>query len=276
MGEKTAKLILLSVPIGNLEDITQRALKTLNEEQYFFVEDTRNFSKLLDLLKIEKIGKKFYSYHDHSKEDVYEKIFLILEEQNVVIASDAGSPIISDPAYPLVKKAIEKGITVTSNPGVSSPLVALELSGLPAHPFMFHGFLGRDKSSLNKSFDLFESIEGGHFFFESPNRLMGTLEILCARFPNENIVVARELTKFYESVYRFKGHEFQDKREDILEKGEIVIGLSISKSKKLSERQIAQLGEEYLQSPTPKALSKLLSLILDRPTKEIYSYLNKK
>ena len=140
------ELCLLSLPIGNLKDLTSRALEALKEGSYFVVEDTRTFKSLLNHLQIAYADKKIWSYHEHSSEKEQENILqLLLAGNRVYVASDAGSPLISDPAYPLVKEVIQQGIDVRTLPGVSSVLVALELSGLPPYPFFFYGFLPREE-----------------------------------------------------------------------------------------------------------------------------------
>src|SRR5690606_27410867 len=133
--------ILVTTPIGNLDDLTPRARKVLAESKYIVAEDTRVYFDLMRLLAIEAQGVQVQALHDHNQTDLARALSWLENGHDVVIVSDAGSPIISDPAYPLVRAALEGGYQIQTCPGVSAPLVALELSGLPANPFTFYGFL---------------------------------------------------------------------------------------------------------------------------------------
>jgi 16S rRNA (cytidine1402-2'-O)-methyltransferase len=271
-------LRLVTTPIGNLGDITLRAEKALREGKNFLCEDTRNTKNLLSLLGISIDGKSFFSFHDHSTQDETEKILSELKKGNeYVLVSDAGSPMISDPAYPLVKRAIEEGIEIDSCPGVSAVLLALELSGLPSSPFTFHGFLGRDKKDRQLFYQKIYLEKATHVFFEGASRVEETLEEISQFFPNEQIAVGRELTKKFQSIYRFSGHEFEKIRNEIVMKGEFVILVNVSSAniRKLNEEMIIEMATDVLNSGNkPKNVAKLISAILNKPTKEVYEILS--
>lgn len=268
------KIILLNTPIGNLGDLTARVTEALKEGTLFAVEDTRVFKELLNHLGISLSGKKIYSLHDQSEGGQVSRLIELSERETLYVASEAGSPIVSDPAYPLILEAYEKGIKVESFSGVSSPIMALELSGLPPIPFQFHGFLPRESGKRAKIFS--EVGYGTHIFFEAPTRIEETLNELSLLRPQAEIAVVRELSKKFEQVMKFKGEEWKEKKEQLTFKGEFVLLFHNKELSQSSSGDLKDLAQEILaKGSTPKQLSKLLGLILDRPTKEIYSELNR-
>ncbi len=273
-----AKLSLISVPIGNLKDITQRALEYLENGKHFVVEDTRTFKKLLEHYGIDMSDKQIYSFHDQSKDSTLESLGRLLNKGvNLSLVSEAGSPIISDPAFPLVRLAVANDHEIESISGISSVIVALELSGLPPHPFIFHGFLARTSSDKKQYFD--EKLLSGytHLFFESPHRIVDSLKLLASRYPDCDIAICRELTKMYESVYRFKASDYESALEQMVIKGEIVLVIHLPKDDKKranTSRQVAELAAKCLeQKGKVKTLSKLLAEILGEDPKKIYNSL---
>lgn len=272
-----SNLILLTTPIGNLEDITQRAKDILQEKSVFAVEDTRSFRDLCNKLAVSLKDKKITSLHDHSDPQKLERLVdEISNGTELVVVSEAGSPAISDPAYPLIKLAIEKGIKISSAPGVSSVIAALELSGLPAIPFHFHGFLPREKGKKEKLFETHASIYGTHIYFEGVSRVKKTMDELCTLYPSSSFAIARELTKEYESVYRFEGHQWNDISNEVVEKGEFVILWHSSNESNMQTGEVVDLANEILQKGAhPKKVSKLLSKILGISTKECYEIIQK-
>lgn len=277
-GSTLPVLKLLSLPIGNLGDITQRALENLAQAQWVLAEDTRNFKKVCDLLNIDTSTKTIESFHDHSTEKCEKIIEKINSGRDAILVSDAGSPIISDPAYPLVIQAMKNGIKIESVPGVSSVIVALELSGLPPHPFSFHGFLPRDKKGREYVFNDCHQINHTHIFFESPHRIQETLDQLCNSGLKFDIAVARELTKKFEEVVRFNSGEWEDFREKLNPRGEVVLLMRPleQNTQEALPRDIQKLAQEVLDKKAhPKAVSKLLAKILDRNTKDIYAEISR-
>jgi len=195
----TGQLFVVGTPIGNLEDITLRAISTLQSVDIILAEDTRNSKKLLDAHKIET---KMISYHEHSNDKEIKKIIdLLLEGKDLALISDAGTPTISDPGYGLIRDCIKHDIVIVPIPGVSAITAAMSVSGLPSDSFTFVGFLPQKKGRLKK-IELLKNIENTVILFESPYRLEKTLNQLLEHLGNRSVVVGRELTKLYEEVIR--------------------------------------------------------------------------
>ena len=193
----TGQLFVVGTPIGNLEDVTLRAISTLQSVDIILAEDTRNSKKLLDAHKIET---KMISYHEHSNDKEIKKIIdLLLEGKDLALISDAGTPTISDPGYGLIRDCIKHDIVIVPIPGVSAITAAMSVSGLPSDSFTFVGFLPQKKGRLKK-IELLKNIENTVILFESPYRLEKTLNQLLEHLGNRSVVVGRELTKLYEEV----------------------------------------------------------------------------
>lgn len=268
------KIILLNTPIGNLGDLTARVREALEKGEVFAAEDTRVFKELLNHLGISLQGKRVFSLHDQSEPGQVEKLLDQAEREDLYVASEAGSPIVSDPAYPLVAGAYKRGIKVESYSGVSSPIMALELSGLPPIPFHFHGFLPREKGKKIKTFQ--ETTVGTHIFFEAPPRVEDTLDDLAEFNPDLPVVVVRELSKKFEQVLRFKSGDWAKVKSEVNFKGEFVILFHRDEVKTIQGQELTNIAEEMMASgATPKQVAKLLGLILDRSSKDIYTELNK-
>jgi 16S rRNA (cytidine1402-2'-O)-methyltransferase len=213
-------LFVVGTPIGNLEDITHRAISTLKSVDIILAEDTRNSKKLLNAHKIET---KMISYHEHSSEKEIEKIIdLLLKGKDLALISDAGTPTISDPGYGLIRNCIKHDIIIVPIPGVSAITAAMSVSGLPSDSFTFIGFLPQKKGRLKKIEQL-NNIENTVILFESPYRLEKTLNQLLENLGNRPVVVGRELTKLYEEVIRGNLSEVIKYFSKSKVKGEIVI-----------------------------------------------------
>lgn len=194
-------LYIVSTPIGNLEDITLRALRTLKEVDYIAAEDTRHSGILL---KKYKIKTPLISYHSYSSPGKTEQIIALLKaEKNVALISDAGTPGISDPAYSLIKNALAENILIVPIPGPASPLAALVMSGLPMNHFLYLGFLPLKKGRQTLLKKLADE-ENTIVIFESPHRILKTLHDLHTYLGDRQIAVCRELTKIYEESLRCK------------------------------------------------------------------------
>jgi len=266
LGENLAKLVLVGLPIGNKEDLTARALHALEVGKYFLAEDTRSFGLFLKLLGISTDNKTLISFHDFSSNKKFTQVERLLNGgEDVYLVSEAGSPIISDPAFPLVRHLIEKEYEIDTLPGVSSPIVALELSGLPPHPFSFHGFFPREKR------DKFMSSlgPGTHIIFESPHRILDALAVLTKAFPEGEFCVCRELTKKFQSTYRFRGENFAS--DDIRAQGEFIIVLHLRGTKSPDGPKLKKLAQDFLDKGGKKALAKVLAEILGEDVKKIYA-----
>ena len=198
MSDK-GQLFVIGTPIGNLEDITLRAISTLKNVDIILAEDTRNSKKLLNA---HNIDTKMMSYHDHSSEKEIKKIVsLLLDGKELALISDAGTPTISDPGYGLIRDCIRNDIGIVPIPGVSSITTAISVSGLPSDSFTFVGFLPQKKGRLKKIKEL-QKLDNTIILFESPYKLEKTLNQLLEHLGDRAVVVGRELTKLYEEVIR--------------------------------------------------------------------------
>ncbi|BBI30631.1 16S rRNA (cytidine(1402)-2'-O)-methyltransferase [Cohnella abietis] len=198
--ETPGTLYLVATPIGNLEDMTFRAIRTLREVQLIAAEDTRQTRKLLTHFEIQN---RLVSYHDHNKEASGPELIRLLEEgQSIALVSDAGIPAISDPGADLVRAAIAQDIPVVPIPGANAALSALIISGLPTDRFLFVGFPPRERKGLNKFLDGFEEERGSIIFYESPHRVKKTLALIAERWGNRKMAIVRELTKKHEEAVR--------------------------------------------------------------------------
>ncbi|GKU85034.1 16S rRNA (cytidine(1402)-2'-O)-methyltransferase [Niallia sp. NCCP-28] len=198
--EDKGALYLIPTPIGNLEDMSFRAVRMLKEANIIAAEDTRNTKKLCNYFDI---PTSIVSYHEHNKETSGRKLLEELEGgKTVALVSDAGMPTIADPGYELVVAAVEKKIAVIPLPGANAALTALIASGLPTHPFFFYGFLNRQKKEKKKELTFLKGIQGTILLYESPHRLKETLTIMYDILGNRNICLCRELTKIYEEFIR--------------------------------------------------------------------------
>ncbi len=193
-------LYIISTPIGNLQDISARALEILRFAPIIACEDTRVAKKLFTLLGL-PLSKKFIKYEDHSEEKQAQNLIdLINSGAAVALVSDAGSPLISDPGYKLVRKCREQNVYVTAIPGACAVITALQLSGLPTNRFMFAGFIPNKDKARADLFNELKNIDTTLIFYETAPRLLKTLEQAALVFGAREIAVARELTKMYEEV----------------------------------------------------------------------------
>ncbi|MBK3496937.1 16S rRNA (cytidine(1402)-2'-O)-methyltransferase [Viridibacillus sp. YIM B01967] len=200
MHEKGSCLYLVATPIGNLEDMTMRAIRILKEADVIAAEDTRNTKKLCNYFEIDT---PLVSYHDHNKEYGGEKLLSYLREgKTVALVSDAGLPCISDPGADIATKAIEEDFAVVPVPGANAAITALIASGLIPQPFFFYGFLSRQKKDRKEALEKLSKRHETVLFYEAPHRLKDTLKDMQTILGNRRIVLARELTKKFEEFLR--------------------------------------------------------------------------
>ncbi len=268
-------LKIVSTPIGNLGDISERCRETLKSEVRFLAEDTREFYKLLELNGISKEGKLVESFNDHDQSKVDYLVTRFMTEGNLCIVSDAGSPVLSDPAYPLVKRWVEQGGRVESIPGASAVTVALEVSAMPPIPFSFHGFLPRKAGAIEEYISGLPS-RTTHIFFESPHRIESTLDLVSNAFSEYEVCVVRELTKKFEQHMRFKANEWPQLREQLKAKGEFVLLLRSDDGQGShgSSKELVKLVDKYLDKPSSKTLAKILAEIKGSDVQEMYRKVN--
>lgn len=237
------KLYIVATPIGNLDDITLRALKILKEVDIIAAEDTRQTLKLLNHYEI---SKPLISYHRHN-EDVRSDILLekLNNEQDIALVSDAGTPGICDPGEEVIKKAIKDGITVVPIPGPCAMINALIASGIDSKEFCFFGFLPLNKKLRREKLEQIKNIDKTIILYEAPHKMKNTLKDLSEILDNRQIVLARELTKIHEEFIRVDINELINQIDNL--KGEMILIIEGNKCKiKENELEDLSLEEHYL------------------------------
>ena len=211
-------LYLISTPIGNLDDITYRSVKILNDVDIIFSEDTRVTLNLLNYLGI---NKKLIALHEHNEDMAKEKVLEYLKNgNNIALVTDRGTPIISDPGYKTVKYITDNNYNVVALPGPTAFVPALITSGLAPQPFLFYGFLDSKDSLKRSELERLSDEEETIIFYEAPHRIIRTLNMMLDIFGDRNISISREISKKFETIYRGK---ISDVINIIPEKGEFVI-----------------------------------------------------
>ena len=251
----SGKLYICPTPIGNLEDITYRTLRVLNEVDLIAAEDTRHSMKLLNHFEI---SKPLTSYFEHNKDT--KGIYLInklLEGEDIALISDAGMPGISDPGEDLIKLAIENNIDIEVLPGATAFVVALVGSGMNTHKFAFEGFLDRDKKLRRSRLEEVKEEERTMIFYESPHRLKDTLKDMLKILGNRKISVNRELTKKYQEVIREDIETVINIFNEKEAKGEFVLIVDGFKGEKTLVNDYSNLNErEYVEALLEDGMSK--------------------
>ena len=270
----TPGLYLLATPIGAAKDITLHCLELLASLDILVAEDTRVLRKLMDIHGISLGGRQMKSYHDHSKAGEREWILdQIAQGKSVGYASDAGTPMIADPGFDLVRDAYERGFTVEVAPGASALTAAIALSGLPSDRVYFGSFLPSKSGARQKTLENIAALEASLVFYESPKRVIACLEDMMKIFgPERAVALCREITKKFQQIARgslLDVHTIMSQQETI--KGEIVLVLGPPLKKEVSEAEIRELLTPMLQKMSTKAASQSLAEQLNLPRKQIYS-----
>lgn len=215
------KLYIVGTPIGNLEDITLRALRVLEEVDVVAAEDTRHTVKLLNHFELKK---HLLAYHQHNEQSGSEKLLKFLTAgKNIALVSDAGMPIISDPGSVIVSRCNEAGITVEVVPGPNAGLCALVLSGIDARAFTFLGFLGKQNKEIREGIEKIAASENTVILYETPHRLVKTLEAMVQVIPDRKMSISREITKKYEETRMGTVQEHLNWYSENPPKGEFVL-----------------------------------------------------
>ncbi len=266
--KSNGKLYIVGTPIGNLDDITIRAVEILKKVDVILAEDTRQTLKLLNHFEI---SKHMISYHRHNEDDKIEKIVEILNSgKNLALVSDAGMPIISDPGQNLVKYLVKNNYDIEVVPGVTALITAIVKSGLDSTRFTFEGFLSVNKKQRKERLKSLVNETRTMIFYEAPHKILSTLKDMYEYFGNRDICIARELTKIHEE-YRYTN--FKDAIINIEEngiKGEIVLVISGASEDKINEeknKEIEQINslelvKEYMKNGDTKkdAIKKVAKL----------------
>ena len=239
-------LYLVATPIGNLSEMTYRAVETLKNVNLIAAEDTRNTVKLLNHFEIDT---KLISHHEHNLVTSIPKIIQLLEEGNdIALVSDAGYPAISDPGYELVKAAISKDINIVPISGANACLNALVVSGIAPQPFLFYGFLDHQDKKKKKELELLKKYQETIVFYEAPHRIKKTLKLMLDIFGNRHIALCREITKKHEEINRGTIEEILTVVDDM--KGEMVIvveGAIDVEEDVVFEQSIEEHVNEYIE-----------------------------
>ena len=252
-------LYVVATPIGNLGDITLRALSTLAAAETVLCEDTRTSGTLMARFAIKA---RLSPYHEHNAKEVRPQILERLKQgATIALISDAGMPLVSDPGYRLVKEAVEMGIPVTACPGPSAVLTGLALSGLPTDRFLFGGFVPQKQGERKRLFEEFAKLRATLIFFESPHRIVDTLHDIAEAFPTRAVAVTRELTKLHEEVLRGTAADVAAELQSRpAVKGEItlLIGPPEEEEGAISEADLdAAVAEALATMPASKAASEI-------------------
>ena len=276
----TGTLYLCATPIGNLEDMTFRVIRTLKEVDLIAAEDTRNSIKLLNHFEIQT---PMTSYHEYNKYEKGRKLVeKLLEGQNIALITDAGTPGISDPGEELVKMCYESGIPVTSLPGAAACITALTISGLSTRRFAFEAFLPSDKKEREQILKEMETETSTMIVYEAPHRLVKTLKLFLERLGNRKITVCRELTKRHETALAVTLEEAVAHYEANPPKGECVLvieGKSREEAREEERKQWEEMTiEDHMEVYTKQGMDKksaIKAVAKDRGVskRDIYQYL---
>lgn len=251
-------LYIVATPIGNLKDLSDRAKEVLTEADFIAAEDTRVTKRLFSLIGL-SLHKNFIAYEDHSEQFKFQKIIdLIKEGRSVALVSDAGSPLISDPGYKLVRECRKKGIYITTIPGACAVVSALQLSGLPTNRFMFAGFIPNKDKARSDLFLELQSINTTLVLYETANRLVKSLKVLANIMPEREIAIVREITKIYEECIFGSINDIIEQLEENPIKGEIALVISppCESSSQIPDIELL-LKKELTHSSVKEAVKKI-------------------
>ena len=274
------KLYLCATPIGNLEDITFRVIRTLKEADVIAAEDTRNSIKLLNHFEIKTPLTSYHEFNKYDKAKVL--VSRILSGENVALITDAGTPGISDPGEELVKQCYEAGIEVTSLPGAAACITALTLSGLATRRFAFEAFLPSDKKEKAAILEELKTETRTIIIYEAPHRLKKTIAELFSALGNRRMTVVKELTKLHENVFLTSFLEALAYYEENEPRGEFVLVIEGKKIKELKKEKEASFNEmdinEHMKLYMDKGMDKkeaMKAVAVDRgiPKREVYKML---
>lgn len=249
-------IYIVATPIGNLSDISNRAKDILEKAEIIACEDTRVTKKLFNLLGL-STNKSFIRLEDHNEAEQADKLVAWAKEGKIIAqVSDAGSPLISDPGYKLVRRCKEQGVDVFAIPGACALICALQLSGLPTNSFMFAGFIPNRDKARKDMFGRLKDIDTTLIFYETANRLLKTLFVAGEIFGNREIAVAREITKVYEECRNGSASELIEYYTENEPKGEIVLMVAPPAENSCPDIDVEELLRKELKQTTLKTAVK--------------------
>lgn len=266
-------LYIVPTPIGNLDDITLRAIEVLKNSTLIAAEDTRHSKILLDKLGIS--GKKMISCHDHNEE---QRASIIIDEVKnggiVALISDAGSPLINDPGYRVVTLCSKADVRVVPLPGPCALITALEASALPTDKFMFLGFFPVKEKELTEKVQSLENADYTAVFYETPRRIVDTMEIVGKILPEHDVTLCREMTKTFESFYRLKAKDAASflKADPDRTKGEFVVAIGSLKQETSSvPASVVKSISELIKTSPVKQVANVLSELTGIKKNDLYN-----
>ncbi|MCD6424835.1 MAG: 16S rRNA (cytidine(1402)-2'-O)-methyltransferase [Anaerolineales bacterium] len=266
-------LYLVATPIGNLEDMSFRAVRILKEVPLIAAEDTRTSAKLL---KHYQIGTPLTSYHDHNKSTKTEALINHLHEADLALISDAGTPAINDPGFILVQAALAAGHRIVPVPGPSAPIAALSAAGLPTDNFLYLGYLPRKKKARQDLLSLVKDLPWTLVFLETPHRLLNALEDCLSILGDRQIAVARELTKLHEEIKRGRIDQVREYYTEKEPKGEITLIIGGKEKEQVwDQNRLHKVIQEEIgqEGISPSQLAKRLAKESGWSRKDIYDLL---
>ncbi len=260
---------ICATPIGNLDDISKRLIETLGNVDEIYAEDTRRANKLLNHLGIKKSVRSYFLGNENKK--INEILDLAKDGSSIALISDAGTPLVSDPGQELIKSLIDNNIDIISIPGPSSILVALTLSGFDTDKFEFQGFIPKSGKNREVFFTSLKSLRNTLICFTSPKRLIKDLnEFINYEIENE-IVICREMTKKFETIYRGNASSLLDELNELNIKGEVTIVISKSDKPETLNIDVQKAADSLLAFDIPKReIAKILSSVTTFGANEIY------
>ena len=264
-------LYLVSTPLGNLKDITLRAIEVLQQSDYILCEDTRVSKNLLDKYQVKS---NLISNHKFNERKNIQKIIDILKSNKIVsLISDAGTPTISDPGNVLVKECINDNINVIPIPGASAAVAALSISGF-ANKYYFYGFFPENNKEINENFEMLSKINGSIVFFISSKKFNRSVSVIKKYFIDREILICKEITKYFEEYFRFDVSELDQKNINL--RGEITLVISEKKSINKTSNNLSESDKTKIRKMIKKfTVKEIVDIIKDGKNitkKEIYNY----
>ncbi len=247
-------VVIVATPIGNLNDISNRALETLRESDLILAEDTRVSKRLLNAYRIDT---PLQAFHEHNEDEITARLIARIIRERIVVAmiSDAGTPVISDPGFPLIRAAHDSGVVVTIIPGACAAVAALAISGLPADKFVFEGFPPAKQAARRERYRQLADETRSIILYESPHRLSASLADARAMFGAEReVFIARELTKLHEASYRDTLGAIEDviAADTYAAKGELVVVIGPSAATRLEQAEVRRTLRAVLRFLSPR------------------------